>query len=229
MALTLPASFKSQVEKPHGAADFLWLVEIVLDRGTDVRAPVIARICDGTAELQWPYNDPNLTTWYPFPFTFSPIEQTQEGDLSQVTMTIDNSTRALMRWLHDGNGIEGNPVTIYGVYRNGLSIPYPNQESRRINLQVVGPAANSEAVTIRLGLPNWFQLISPTERFVPTKCRWDYGGLFCGYVLNEFAAFSSCPKTLAACRERASDMVTRGLPSQLGNYGGHPGISQGRR
>jgi phage-related protein len=229
MALVLPASFKSQVEKPHGAADFLWLVEIVLDRGTDTRPPVIARICDGVAELQWPYGDPDLTTWYPFPFTFTPIEQSQDGDLSQVTMTIDNSTRALMRWLHDGNGIEGNPVTIYGVYRNGLSIPYPNQEARKIEVQVLGAAANSEAVTIRLGLPNWFQVSSPTDRYIPAKCRWGYGTEFCGYVLNAFAAFPSCPKTLVACAERAEDMLSRGLPSQLGNYGGHPGITQERQ
>jgi phage-related protein len=165
------------------------------------------------------------TTWEPFPFTFSPIEQTQEGDLSSIDLSVDNTARTLMRFLHDGHGLEGNRATLFLVYRNGLAITYPAHEFQRFDLEVQLAGATDEAVTFRLGMPNWFAIQSPSARYIPKKCRWQFGSPECGYVINEFAAFVRCSKLIDACVVRGDDMVARGLPAiHPGNFGGHPGI-----
>jgi hypothetical protein len=227
MAITLPNSIASQIKRPHGTNDAIWLLELELQAGTELLPPVLARLCDGAETITWPVGDPSPKTWHPFPFSFGPIEETQEGDMTQLELQIDNSTRFLMRWLHDGNGLEGRRATLYLTFRNGLPIVYPNHEFQRFKLVVLGAAAAGDAVSLRLGLPNWFQLQLPMDRYVPSKCRWDFAGPQCGYVLNSFAGFTSCPKTIAACIERGQDHYARGLPLVLpGNYGGHPGISR---
>jgi hypothetical protein len=228
MAKQIPPSLRTEFERPQGGDGSVWLLELTLDRGTVTTPPVIARLCDGNAELQWPLGDPETTTWYPFPFTFSPVEETSEGDLTQVQVSIDNSTRLLMRWLHAGGGFEGNPAKLFLVPRSGLSIAYPAHEFESIELQVMACGATDEVVTLRLGSPNWFNLSSPSERHLP-NCKHEYGSPECGYVLNSFAAFPTCPKTIDACAERGEDMVARGLPAILpGNFGGKIGLSRQR-
>lgn len=235
MGLVLPASFKAQIERAHGTQEPLWLLELVLDPGSVSRPPVILRICDGQERLEWPLGnlaeggDPDPWYWEPFPFVFSPIEQTQEGQITQIDLSIDNAARMLMRFLHDGHGLEGNTAKLFLVYRNGLSIAYPNHEFQLLETEVQLAQADDEAATFRLGMPNWFGFTSPQARYIPKKCRWDFGSSRCGYVINAFAAFARCPKTIAACTARGADLIARGLPAVLpGNYGGHPGISTQR-
>ena len=228
MGKSLAASFKTEIERPQGGSGSVWLLELTLDRGTESTPPVIARLCDGNTELQWPLGDPATTTWYPFPFTFSPVEQTNEGDLTQVQVSIDNSTRMLMRWLHAGDGLEGNPAKLFLVPRAALAIAYPAHEFESIDLEVLSANAADEALSLRLGAPNWFSIASPSERHTP-KCKHPYGSSRCGYVLNAFAAFPTCPKTIDACAERGADMVARGLPDVLpGNFGGKLGLTRQR-
>ena len=228
MSRFLPTSLKTEIEKPQGGQGTVWLLELTIDRGSETTPPVIARLCDGNQELQWPLGDPDTPTWYPFPFTFSPVEQTNEGDLTQVQVTIDNSTRMLMRWLHAADGFEGNRAKLFLVPRAGLSIAYPNHEFESIELEVITATAEDQALAIRLGAPNWFSISSPSERHTP-KCKHPYGSSKCGYVLNSFAAFPTCPKTIDACAERGEDLRARGLPVVLpGNFGGKLGLTRQR-
>lgn len=228
MAKSLPASFLSSIEQAHGPG-FVWLLEIELDRGSDTVPPVLLRICDQEQPVTWPVSDPEARVWHPFPFQFTPVEQTEAGELTSIDLSVDNTARLLMRWLHDGNGLEGNRVDVYLVARNGLAIAHPNHEYEQIELEIAGAAASYDAVTFRLSRPNWFSIMSPTDRYVPKRCRWTFGSSECGYPINEFAAYTRCPKTIEACTERGDDMVARGLPRLLpDNYGGHPGISTQR-
>lgn len=165
--------------------------------------------------------------WYPFPFSFSPIEQTQEGDLPQLSIAVDNSGRFLMRYLHESDGLEGNRVDLFLVPSDSLALVFPNHQYQQWRLQVAEVNANDEAINLRLERPNFLQRNSPQDRYVPNRCRWPYGSTFCGYVLNGLAAFPTCPKTISACIERGEDMIARGFgPNVLpANYGGHPGVS----
>ena len=230
MAINLPASFKANIEKAHATNDRLWLLELELDRGAVGVAPIGVRLCDGFHQITCQLSDAaGPITWEPFPFVFSEVEQNQEGDLTQIELQIDNSMRSLMQYLHNGEGLEGNKANLYLVYRNGLSIAYPNHEYQALRLRVMSASATSETIALRLGLPNFFQVMSPPDRYVPSKCRWEFGGPQCGYLVNEFAGYTSCPKTVAACVARGADLVARGLwPILPGNYGGKPGITRFR-
>lgn len=228
MARTLDPSLLAEFKRPQGGQGSAWLLELTLDRGDVLLPPVITRLCDGNQVLQWPSGDPATTTWYPFPFTFSPVEQTNEGDLSQVDLTVDNSTRMLMRWLHAGNGLEGNPAKLFLVPRSALAIAYPDHEFESIDLEVMAASADGEAITLRLGQPNWFQIMSPQDRHGP-KCKKQFGSEECGYVRNAFAAYTTCPGLIDACAARGADMRARGLPDILpGNFGGKIGLSRQR-
>lgn len=228
--VTLPPTIKAEVERPQQQNAHLWLVEITLDRGDVGVPPVLLRICDGGAVLDWPLSNPTTQLWQPFSFAFSPIEQTNEGDLTSIDLSVDNAARTLMKFLHDGNGCEGNPVRIFLVPKTGLALAYPNHEAiGPIKAVVAAAGATDEAVTFRLSLPNFFNVSSPADRYTGQLCRWDYGGSICGYVLNGFALFPTCPKTIGACIERGADLVARGLPAVLpGNFGGKPGIARQR-
>jgi hypothetical protein len=191
-----------------------------------IAAPgLVASIANNEAVIVGP-----TETWYPFPFNFSPIEQNQEGDLPQLELSIDNTARFLSEHMHAGNGMEGNPATLFLVPTAALPLVYPNHQYQRWDLQVAGAVMGDEAIAIRLEMPNFFTSTSPTDCYVPSRCRWQYGGGQCGYVLNAFAAFATCPKTIQACIDRGADLVARGLPAVLpANYGGHPGVSVQRR
>jgi len=229
VAKVLPAHMRAPTERPQGQEAPLWLLEVVLDRGSESLPPVLLRICDGDQELQWPLGDPGLTRWYPMGFSFTPVEQTAEGSLTQVDVSIDNTARMLMPWLHQANGLEGNPARLFLVYQNGLSIAYPAHEFDVSEWEVQQSSASDEAVSLRLAMPNWFEISSPTDRYIPKKCRHEFGSDDCGYVINAFSAFQRCSKLITACNDRALDMKARGLPPVLpGNFRGYPGISNQR-
>jgi phage-related protein len=238
MPITLPQTFKDEIERPQQSNAMLWLLDLVVSRGDVLVPPVILRIYNGQSTLTWPLGTADTTTgrlpagartWYPFPFAHSGFEQNQEGDLPQVELTIDNTSRFLMQYLHDGDGLEGNAATLFLVPSNSLGLTYPNHEFRHWELEVAGVIANEEAIGIRLERPNFLQRTSPGDRYIPSRCRWQFGGPQCGYVINGFAAFTRCPKTIAACIARGADMEERGLPEILpGNFGGHPGVSTQR-
>lgn len=230
MPIFLPTTIKTEIERPQQQNAMLWLFEITLHRGTEVIPPVLLRICDGGSEIEWPLSNPSPQFWQPFGFSFSPIEQTNEGDLTGIDLSIDNSARTLMKFLHDGDGCEGNPVRAFLVPSHGLALAYPNHEAKGpLKGQVAGASADGDVVTFRLSMPNFFSFITPSERYTGRQCRNEFGGPVCGYVINQFAAFTRCSKLISACTARGADMVSRGLPAILpGNFRGYPGISQQR-
>lgn len=235
MALQLPQSFIDATERPQASDPLLWFMNLLIDPGSDERPPIVLRICDGSERIEWPKDnlnnqgEPDPLFWDPFPFSFTPMEQTQEGDLSEIDLSVDNTARMLMPWLHASDGLDGNAATLFLVPKNSLDISHPNHQFQRFDLEVAGAAATNEAVTFRLAKPNWFSISSPTDRYIPSRCRHPYASDACGYVLNALAAHPRCNKTFENCVERAADMDVRGLPPVLpGNYGGHPGVARQR-
>lgn len=235
MPLELGDSFKETTEEPQISDPVLWFLKVFVDMGSDVRPPTILPITKGDEEITWPSGglpaDPEPeTVWYPFPFSFSPVEQGTDGSLTQIDCTIDNSNRLLMPILFDAAGLEGNTVELYAVPKKALAIASPSHEFQKIELRVANASANMEAVTFRLSFPDWFKIGSPVDRYEPSNCRNDFGDpQTCGYVINQFAGFTTCPKNYAACVARGVDMIARGLGAILPrNYRGYPGISERR-
>jgi hypothetical protein len=231
MPLVLPDAF-DDAELPNGSEDYLWLVEVTLQKsnrtGTDPAAftpPLVLRVCNNYEPIVWPVSNPLTQNWSPYSFAISPIESSSEGDLPVLQLQIDNTGRDLMATLHDGVTLEGNPVSLYLVPRNALTIAYPNHEFQWWAFQVSNVQADSERVTLRLERINFFAKTVPQDRFIARRCRWQFGSTQCGYIINSNAAFTTCEKTVAACTERGLDHLSRGLPRiHPERYGGFPGI-----
>lgn len=233
MPVTLPQSFLQEIERPWGTNPLIWLLELEVVRpsvGDSGAIPaILLRICNHHEPITWPVGSPAGEVWYPFNFSFTPIAQSQDGDLPQIDLSIDNTARTLMRYLHDGDGCEGNYARLILVPANGLSIAYPNHESQQWDLRVSGCLANDEAATFRLERANFFTRTSPQDRFVASRCRWGYGSRECGAVVNETASFQRCPKTVDACAEIGEDHRSRGLPVlHPERFGGFPGLPKQR-
>lgn len=230
MPLTIPPLMQAEHERPHGETRPIWFVEIECAKPfrTDpltVVPGVLLRITNWHETVAWPVGHPDAWEWQPFNFSFSPIEQDQEGNLPQIDLTVDNTARMLMRFLHEGDGLEGNKVRLYLANENGLEIAHPDHEFVGWDLDIAGASANDEAVTFRLEKVNFFQRLAPQDRYVASRCRWEFGGRECGYVLNAIAGYQTCPKTVGACAERGLDHAFRGLPViHPRRFGGFPGI-----
>lgn len=230
MPLTIPPLMQAELERPHGTSPSIWFVEIQCTKpyrsGPSTVVPsFVFRVTSYEAEVAWPASSPVGETWTPFVFTFSPIEQDQEGNLPQIDLTVDNTARHLMRYLHNGDGLEGNKVRVFLANANGLALAYPNHEYQLWEFDIAGASANDESVTFRLERANFFSKLAPQDRYVASRCRWEHGGSECGYPINAAAAFQTCSRTLSACADHGADELLRGLPVlHPRRFGGFPGI-----
>jgi len=229
MPIVLPNSFASR-EDANSSEDYVWLVEVLLKKSTRVTPTlftdnIVLRVCSDVEVITWPVSNPTAQTWSPFNFNISPITGNSEGDLPSLQLTVDNTGRVLMPTLHDGDALDGNAVVIYLVPRTALGIAYPSHEYQKWEFQIAGVQADDNQVTFKLERSNFFSKMCPQDRFVARRCRWAFGSTQCGYVINATAAYTTCEKTVTACRARGADHLARGLPVlHPGRYGGFPGI-----
>lgn len=228
MPITLPAAMQTASEAPQQAQPWIWLWDIEIQRRNAVLPSVVLRMCSATEEIEWPpaATAPPRLTWYPLQFSHSAIESSREADLPAIDLAIDNTARTLMRFLHSGDGFEGNRATLYLVHESALASPaHPNHEFQQWDFVIAQAQATETQVQLRLEQPNFFQIRVPFARFLATRCRWKFGGSECGYPITPVAAFTTCDKSVAACIARGDDEVARRLPRlHPKRYGGFPGI-----
>jgi phage-related protein len=230
MPIVLPTTILDESEKPQGTQPWIWLWQIELERPTDTPTPsVVLQITSYHEEILWPNAPltPPKTTWYPFNFDVSPVEENTDGDLPQIDLSIDNTARTVMPYLHAGDGLEGNYAIGHLITEDGILV-YPEEEIRW-DFVIAGVSATDDAATFRLALPNFFQRKAPADRFVASRCRWGFGSIECGYPINPAAAFTDCNKTVAECIARGADELFRRLPVlHPRRFGGFPGIPRQR-
>jgi hypothetical protein len=232
MPLVLPASFKTEIERPQGRDPIVVFAEIQLVRPDDGVPPLLLRVCAWHQSFVWrdPTNPAGTgsDTWYPLGFTHTEIGQEQEGRIQQVDVTVDNTTRLLMRYLHSGEGVEGNYLWLYRAPASALTIAYPNEEFEKFQFRIASVSATDVGVTFHCEQRNFLDWRAPADVFVGSGCRWakEFGGTNCGYVINSVAAFTTCPGTIAACIARGEDHRVRGLPViHPARFGAFPGIA----
>lgn len=231
MPIILPATLQTAAERAHGLGKpWVWLWDIELHKRTKTVPPLVFRMTSHYADVSWPPTSPGGDvgeTFYPFAFGHSEIEQNSDGDLPSLELSVDNTARTLMRYLHAAEGFEGNRATLWLTHADALTT-YPAQEIR-FNFNVAAAIASNESVTLRCEMTNWNDKRIPTARYIQGNCRWKFGGIECAYPITPSAAFTDCPKTLAACDARGDDEVSRGLPRlHPKRYGGFPGIQTQR-
>lgn len=231
MPLNLPTTLQTAAERAHGLGKpWVWLWDIELHRRTKTVPPLVFRMTSHYADVSWPPTSPGGDTgdtFYPFAFGHSEIEQNNDGDLPSIELTVDNTARTLMRYLHAVEGFEGNRATLWLTHADALTT-YPAQEIR-FDFRIAAAIASNETVSLRCETTNWNDKRIPTARYIQSNCRWKFGGVECAYPITPTAAHTDCAKTLAACVERGEDEAARGLPIiHPARFGGFPGIATQR-
>lgn len=211
---TLPATWKAATQQLHQSSPWAWLWQIVVDRATGART--VFRITAQPTPVVYA-----SMTFYPVPMTQSAITENAEGDLPEVTLAVDNTSRLTRGYFDQGAGFMGQEVLGWLVNLSDLT------QASLFRFTVAGASMNETQAEFKLERLNLSKFQLPQNRYSAKVCRWVFGGPECGYVLNAAAGYQTCPRTLAACSARGADMAARNLPKlQPRRFGGFPGISE---
>lgn len=165
--------------------------------------------------------------YYPAPIVHGGIQESGEGDIPTLEVTVANISLEIAPRLDAAGGWVGNRAVVHLI--SSIN-PEETMGTIRIDLEVVGAAMTPLTSTFNLGAYNTFRSNFPPFLYTKRHCRWIFGGPECGYVLGVGGAYTSCRNDLTDCRLKGDDEVARGLPRMHPRrFGGKPGIPpQGR-
>lgn len=227
MPVTIPQNFQEQIEKEKSSSEFLWLWQFWGHKGGNGIEPVVAQLANAAADVWW-----GGMQFHAYPVTQSPVIEDAQGNLPSMDVTIGNAGGFLMRYLQGINGVRyfiGQDATAWLVNRSDMSATKFAVYDFQIDTWAADVTRN--AVALRLQMPNWFRVITPTDRIHSQICDHQFGNIEggCPYVVNSFAAYDKCNQTLSDCRDRGEDMIARTLPPLLPRmFGAFPGVGSER-
>lgn len=178
----------------------VWLTLLEIDYpGEDT-----IRVVLNNESIQW-----NSQTWLPYPFKLGPIDDSKDGEVSEVTLTVFDFTRTLTPLIEEYGGGLGAEMTIRVVIADNLQETTPEFE---ITLEIIAADTDGQGgIQFTLGADNLINYRTPQDRYLKNHCRYDhFKDSYCGYTGSE----TQCNRTFARCIEIGNE--TR--------YGGTPGI-----
>jgi phage-related protein len=163
-------------------------------------------------------NNENITwngqVWQAFPFDVDPLRENSGTEIPIATIRVSNVTREVLAYVEQSNGAIDFPVIlrivnseVLGGTAPELQLEYVCKQIKYDTTWVSFTLAGSQHITRR----------TPERRFMKDFCPYAYGLIECGVSAATLAAFSTCKKTLAQCRERGNSK----------RFGGEPGIPTG--
>jgi phage-related protein len=152
-------------------------------------------------------------TYYRFPIDFDSIKTDVEGSIPIISFMIANGDPALLSTLFTHRGMTGRPVVLRFVLQSELD---DVTSHIRFDGKVRAVRVREDGIAFSVSATNLYGRQKPSRRYQAKRCRvTEFGNAECGYPKNATgAAFSTCPRTLAACEARGDDEVVLGLPRQ---------------
>ena len=212
--MPLPLSSIAIQEKNKLATDglFLLALEITIP---GVGTPV--RVVRNNENITW-----RGETWVAFPFELDEIGEESKGEVPRVELRVSNVSRSMESYLQDydlytkTNGYTPITVSIFVVNSKNLASSDPEVEHL---FELTQAKTNAVWATFTLGASNPFNKRFPQHRILKNHCRFIYNypvgtSVLCG---APGSAYTTCDKTLPACRLRNNS--TR--------FGGFPGVGRG--
>lgn len=169
-------------------------------------------------------------TWSRFPFSLGEIRENRQGDLPTLALNVCNVTAELMAWIDGYNGLVGQEVTLLKVHSGFLA------DAPLIDFaaDVTSCEVNARVAIFTLGSPKLARQIFPARRWLTQCSVIQFGDADCGYPIPASpteavgGGFSTCPRSLEACRLRGDDEEARSLTRlHPRRYDGAPGIKAG--
>lgn len=162
-------------------------------------------------------------TWYPAPIVHGGVEQSGEGDLPSITVTVGNASLEVGTIIERLAGMAGNQARIWLISSLDMS-----NLSTGIFLEgeINSCSVNATSATFQFASFNPFQRSFPPYLFSRRQCRWLYGDVNCGAKPGEGSVPLQCPGyTLSACEEVGDAEAASNLPRlHPQQFGGFPGI-----
>jgi phage-related protein len=210
----IPLSSIAIAEKNKLATDAVWFVAL------EITIPGLAdpvRISSNNESVTW-----RGETWVSFRFELAEIGEGRTGEVPRVELRVSNVDRQMEYyiWLYDSyiksNGFTPIEVSIYVLVSKNLGSATPEAEHV---YELKQPKANKIWATFILGASNPFNRRYPQHRLLKNHCRFRYNypagsSPLCGAPSS---GYTTCDKTLTACRQRNNSV----------RFGGTPGVGIG--
>lgn len=200
MPLTISSDAISEKNKLSNSGAWLLLLEVIYPGETSIR------VCLNTENITW-----DGETWYGVPFNLDDIEESNEGEVTETSITVYDIERRIIPYIDAYDGGVGATAYIYIVHSNHLDNTTPELD---MDFEILDVNINHKSqVKFKLGGENLSNYRSPPDIFLQSHCRYkEFKGSLCGYT----GAETECDRTFARCKE---------LNNQR-RFGGFPGIGR---
>lgn len=161
------------------------------------------------------WNTENITwdgqTWTAANFTLGDVEESSDGSIPGVNLTVWDLTRSITQHLDDYDGGVGATVYIYILHSSTLT-DSPAAAELELEFSIISVSIDSmNRITFSLGAENPTRYRCPPERYLKGHCRYkEFGGDLCKYSGIETA----CNRTFTQCQSYSNEA----------NFGGFPGV-----
>lgn len=177
------------IEKNKLSTDSVWvkLLDVVIPDSDTLY------LCDTNDNIEW-----NGNTYLPFPFSLPEIQESSDGSVKEVSMTLSNVRRAIGSYIQDfdyyrkNGGTENITITLRIVNTEALN----NLTPLSWDFKVLSFTLSANDVTLTIGADNLVSRMFPYSRLTRT-CNWKYkDSMTCQYS----GALTTCNKSLTDCR-----------------------------
>lgn len=202
MPLTISTEAVAEKNKMASNAPWLLLMEVVY-----TGEPAI-RLAWNTEAVTW-----DGAVWQPAQFRLGDQEESQDGTVPTVNLSIVDIERNLIPLIDEYGGGVGAEVTVRMVHSAHLAnnVPELEAEYEVISVQV----GHDSSVQFTLGAENLSDRRSPPDMYLKLHCRYDeFKGDHCGYT----GGAAECDRTFARCRELDNQTRFGGFPA-IGRLG----------
>ncbi|MBQ0066786.1 MAG: hypothetical protein KBS60_01170 [Phascolarctobacterium sp.] len=196
MGLLLSSIGKKEKNKLSTDSQFAILLKINLAEEVN--------LCYSNQDIYW-----DGKNWVAFPMKIGDNTEDNTGSDPNLTLQVDNVSRALQGAIQNGGGGVGTKVQLYVVNTKNLASATAEFDDEYV---VINTKENYQYINFTLGNEYSARTRRPLDRYFKDFCPFKYKGIRCGYCGDK----ATCNKTLLDCREHGNSA----------RFGGFPGIDQ---
>ena len=200
MSLSISTDAVAEKNKLASSDPWLLLLEVIYPSEPSIR------LVWNTEDVTW-----DSETWQAASFKLGDIEESQDGSVPVVSLSIVDIERNIIPTVDAYGGGVGAQVIIRVVHNAHLDNTTPEVE---YDMEIVSASVDSKGqINFRLGAENLTNYRSPPDMYLKIHCRYaEFKGPECGYG----GAATDCDRTWERCKE---------LENQ-NRFGGFPGIGR---
>lgn len=196
--LSLSSQALREKNKLHESGAWLILLEVQLPDNSSMR------LVRNTEDIVW-----NDFTWIAFPFDLDDLKEDSK-EFPELTINVDNSTRALQPYLEQYKGLVGCNIILRVIHSKNLDSTEAELEEY---FTITNSSSNTLSVEFTLGGDFPVNVRVPNCKYMKNFCNHIFKSVTCGYN----GSATSCDGTLTRCQELNNSP----------RFGGYPAIPMG--